>query len=67
MSHVDLIGAGAPQGEPVDDDFGPGAAESCPVRWPGVPQRFAAGPAPTSRRRGDRAGQPKMLPMIWTT
>ncbi len=32
VSHVDLIGASAPDGEPVDDGFGRRAAESFPVR-----------------------------------
>ena len=67
MSHVDLIGAEAPRCEPVDEDFVRVAAESFPVRRPGEPLGVAAGAAPTERRRGDPAGQPKMLPMIWTT
>lgn len=67
MSHVDLIGAKAPGGEPVDEVFGRVADESFPIRRSGEPLGVAAGAAPTERRRGVPAGQPKMLPMIWTT
>lgn len=67
MSHVDLIGAEAPGGEPVDLGFVRVAAESFPIRDRGSLSGVATGAAPTERRRGDPAGQPKMLPMIWTT